>query len=316
MFTIVPDTGSSNLWVIDANKCTNQACQGYPQSGYKKKRFDSTKSSTYKNDGEVFSIQYGSGSCTGTLGIDVLGLAGLKYSTQKFGLASSIAEVFGYQPIDGIMGLAWPQLAVDGVTPPMQNLLSQLDKPMFTVWMDRRKQISMGGNAGLITYGAADSMNCDTSISYVPLSSMTYWQFAIDGFTVGSYNAMKSTQVISDTGTSWLGGPTAAIQGIVQATGAQYDFEEDLYTVPCSKMNSLPNLVYTIGGKPYTIPSMEYVLDLQLGGGNCALAIFDMEGIGIGPQWILGDVFIRTYCNFYDIGGKQIGFSMAKHAST
>jgi hypothetical protein len=71
-FTIVPDTGSSNYWIIDANKCTNQACQGYPDSGYTKHRFDSTKSSTFKNLGTPFSIQYGSGSCTGSLAVDVL----------------------------------------------------------------------------------------------------------------------------------------------------------------------------------------------------------------------------------------------------
>uniref|UniRef100_A0A914D3Y7 Peptidase A1 domain-containing protein n=1 Tax=Acrobeloides nanus TaxID=290746 RepID=A0A914D3Y7_9BILA len=62
-FSIVPDTGSSNYWIIDANKCTNLACQGYPDSGYTKHRFDSTKSSTFKNLGTPFSIQYGSGSC-------------------------------------------------------------------------------------------------------------------------------------------------------------------------------------------------------------------------------------------------------------
>ena len=56
---------------------------------------------------------------------------------QKFGLSTTIADVFGYQPVDGIMGLGWPDLAVDGVTPPVQNILNSLDKPIFTVWMDR-----------------------------------------------------------------------------------------------------------------------------------------------------------------------------------
>ena len=63
--------------------------------------------------------------------------AGLTVQKQKFGLATTIADVFGHQPIDGIMGLGWPALAEDNVVPPMQNLLDQLDKPIFTVWMDR-----------------------------------------------------------------------------------------------------------------------------------------------------------------------------------
>jgi hypothetical protein len=313
-FTIVPDTGSSNYWIIDANKCTNQACQGYPDSGYTKHRFDSTKSSTFKNLGTPFSIQYGSGSCDGSLAVDVLAFAGLSYATQTFGLASSIADVFGYQPIDGIMGLGWPALAVDNVVPPIQNLLPSLDKPLFTVWLDRKVQMSMGGNGGLITYGALDTMNCAPTFNYVTLSSKTYWQFAVDSFSVGSSSIAKSQQVISDTGTSWLGGPQNGINDIVQATNAQYDPINQIYTVPCTQ-TGLPDIVFTIGGMKYNIPATEYVLDLELGNGNCAITAFDFDFGGFGPQWILGDTFIRTYCNVYDVGGGRIGFSMAKHTS-
>jgi len=36
-FTIVPDTGSSNLWVIDTT-CNAQRCMGYANSGWAKRR--------------------------------------------------------------------------------------------------------------------------------------------------------------------------------------------------------------------------------------------------------------------------------------
>lgn len=54
-----------------------------------------------------------------------------------FGLAEGIADVFGYQPVDGILGLGWPAIAEDNVVPPIQNILSQLDQKLFTVWLDR-----------------------------------------------------------------------------------------------------------------------------------------------------------------------------------
>ncbi|EGT51351.1 CBN-ASP-1 protein [Caenorhabditis brenneri] len=311
--TIVLDTGSSNLWVIDA-ACNTQACNGYPDSGYKKQKFDTTKSSTFTKETRKFSIQYGSGSCNGYLGTDTVSFGGLTIKTQEFGVATHLAEVFGYQPVDGILGLGWPALAVDKVTPPMQNLLPQLDAQLFTVWLDRKLTISQGGSGGLITYGAIDTTNCDSQITYVPLTAKTYWQFALDGFAVGTFSETKKDQVISDTGTSWLGAPNTVVSAIVKQTKATFDWSSELYTVDCSTMQTQPDLIFTIGGTKYNVKSVEYILDLQLGGGKCALAVFSMGSGGFGPSWILGDTFIRQYCNIYDIGNAQIGFAQAHHS--
>jgi hypothetical protein len=310
-FTIVLDTGSSNLWVIDI-KCTSQACKGYPNSGFVKHQFNPAKSSTFKNNGQFFSIQYGSGSCYGNLGSDTLNMGGLEITAQTFGLAESIADVFGYQPVDGILGLGWPKLAVDNVIPPIQNALPQLDKKLFTVWLDRKLALSQGGNAGLITYGGLDTKNCDANINYVKLSSLTYWQFPITGFSMGSYSNTKKIEVISDTGTSWIGAPQAAVNGIVAATDAAYDSVNGIYSVSCAK-TGLPDMIFTIGGIKYNIPQIEYVLDLGLGDGQCAITVFSMDGGGFGPGYILGDTFIRTFCQVYDVGNQQIGFSKAHH---
>jgi len=309
--TIVLDTGSSNLWVIDA-ACKSVACNGEPGSP-KKDKFDTTKSSTFTKETRTFSIQYGSGSCSGYLGTDTLTFGGLTVAKQEFGVANHLAQVFGYQPVDGILGLGWPALAVDKVVPPMQNVLSQLDAQLFTVWLDRKLTPVTAGNGGLITYGALDSVNCDSTITYVPLSAETYWQFPISGFAIGAYTESRKDQVISDTGTSWIGAPATIITAVVKETGAKYDFTNQVYTVDCTKQSSLPDLIWTINGVNYNVPSVEYVIDLQLGNGQCALTFFSMQGGGFGPSWILGDTWIRTYCNIYDIGNKQIGFAKANH---
>jgi saccharopepsin len=62
-FTMVPDTGSSNLWVY-AHNCWSIPCFTHPL-------FDNTKSSTYVKDGRDFDITYGSGGVKGTVGTDV-----------------------------------------------------------------------------------------------------------------------------------------------------------------------------------------------------------------------------------------------------
>lgn len=135
-FTVVPDTGTSNYWIVSSN-CTSQACTR-STSGYTKKRFDSSKSSSFsQKPGTPFLLPYNNVSHNGYLRTDVLSFAGLTAKEQIFGLADYIADYYGYEPIDGIMGMAWPGLAWDGTTPPMQNVVSQLSQPIFTVWMEK-----------------------------------------------------------------------------------------------------------------------------------------------------------------------------------
>uniref|UniRef100_A0A0K0CVK0 Peptidase A1 domain-containing protein n=1 Tax=Angiostrongylus cantonensis TaxID=6313 RepID=A0A0K0CVK0_ANGCA len=62
---------------------------------------------------------------------------------------------------------------------------------------------STGCNAGLITYGAIDNINCQSNINYV----------------------------ISDTGTSWIATPTNVLDTIVAQTGAPFDYTNE-YKVP------------------------------------------------------------------------------------
>lgn len=68
--------------------------------------------------------------------------------------------------------------------------------------------------------------------------------------------------MISDTGTSWLALPNDQFNALVSETGADYDFWQDIYTVDCDA-KGLPDLIFTIGGKKYSVSSKEYVLDVS-----------------------------------------------------
>uniref|UniRef100_A0A914W246 Peptidase A1 domain-containing protein n=1 Tax=Plectus sambesii TaxID=2011161 RepID=A0A914W246_9BILA len=305
-FSVQLDTGSSNLWIPDKTN-TQAICA-------KKAKFDSSKSSTYVTNGQSFSIQYGSGPASGFLGQDKLCLGDslICFNTQVFAQATNVGNFFcDNDGFNGILGLGWPSISVDHVTPPMQNLLPTLDMPLFTVWLDRKGAVVQ--SAGLFTYGGLDTVHCSAQVNYVPLVAETYWEFAFTGVSHGSYSQTYNWRAISDTGTSFFGGAKPVIDAIANNTGAVYSSQQGLYLLPCSASATAPPIVFTIGGMPYSIPAFEYIEPMSVGSSQCYLTFFTIGGGGFGVNWIFGDPFIRTYCNIYHIGGQKIGFALANH---
>uniref|UniRef100_A0A914QJE5 Peptidase A1 domain-containing protein n=1 Tax=Panagrolaimus davidi TaxID=227884 RepID=A0A914QJE5_9BILA len=245
---------------------------------------------------------------------DTLNLGGIFIQNQTFALAETLADPFGEQPIDGFLGLGWPNLAVDGVIPPLQNALRQLDSPLFTVWLDQRRQTNIDPTAGQITFGAIDNGHCDVStIYYIKLSSLTYWMFPLSKFQLGSYKNAKATLAISDTARIGFGAPQVDFDGIIKFLNATFNSTNNIYTVPCNQINSIPEMRFTFEGITLHVPSSNFIVDQGLGNGQCVVTVFVLNGGGFGPVWIFGDSFLRSYCNIYDIGNKQIGFAKALH---
>jgi hypothetical protein len=109
-FKVDFDTGSSNLWLPSAS-CTN--CPSTAND------YDASASSTYVANGEAFSIQYGSGSCKGYLSEDVFSVGEFS-TTVTFAEITSESSQFESSKFDGLLGLAFPSIAVDDVTPIVQ----------------------------------------------------------------------------------------------------------------------------------------------------------------------------------------------------
>lgn len=116
-FTVVMDTGSSNLWV-PSTRCNSIAC-------WLHRRFDASASSTFKENGTEFAIQYGTGSLKGVISNDVVHIGDLDVKKQDFG--ESVEEpgiTFAVGRFDGIMGLGYDNIAVQHVVPPFYNMIN------------------------------------------------------------------------------------------------------------------------------------------------------------------------------------------------
>ncbi|XP_003410316.1 cathepsin E [Loxodonta africana] len=304
-FTVIFDTGSSNLWVPSVY-CTSQACQTHP-------RFYPSQSSTYSSLGSPFSISYGTGSLSGIIGTDQVSVEGLTVIDQQFGESvKEPGQTFVDSAFDGILGLGYPSLAVGGVTPVFDNMMAQnlVDLPMFSVYMSSDPAGGMGSE---LIFGGYDHSHFSGSLNWVPVTKQGYWQIALDNIQVGGtvMFCSEGCQAIVDTGTSLITGPSNNIKQLQRAIGAEPENGE--YAVECVNLNVMPDVTFTINGVSYTLSPTAYTLLDSADGMNFCSSGF--QGLDIqppaGPLWILGDVFIRQFYSVFDRGNNQVGLAPA-----
>uniref|UniRef100_A0A8C9A9H1 pepsin A n=1 Tax=Prolemur simus TaxID=1328070 RepID=A0A8C9A9H1_PROSS len=299
-FTVIFDTGSSNLWVPSIY-CSSAACENH-------NRFNPEDSSTYEATSESVSITYGTGSMTGVLGYDTVKVGGISDTNQIFGLSETEPGSFlYYAPFDGILGLAYPSISSSGATPVFDNLWDQglVSQDLFSVYLS-----SNDDSGSVVIFGGIDSSYYSGELKWVPVSYEGYWQITVDSITMDGETIACSDgcQAIVDTGTSLLTGPTSAISNIQSDIGASED-SEGLMVVSCSSINSLPDIVFTINGVQYPVTPSAYILQED---GICTSGFEGMDvSTYTGELWILGDVFIRQYYTVFDRANNQVGLAPA-----
>lgn len=215
-FTVIFDTGSSNLWIPSAKCYFSLAC-------YFHHRYKSSKSSTYKEDGTSFAIQYGTGSMEGFLSQDDVTLGDLTVKGQVFAEATKEPGItFVAAKFDGILGLGFKEISVNRVTPVWYNMMDQklVKEPVFSFWLNRNADDESGGE---LVLGGVDPKHYKGEHVYTPVTRKGYWQFDLGDVTIDGRSTgfcAKGCAAIADSGTSLLAGPSGIVAEINQAIGA------------------------------------------------------------------------------------------------
>ncbi|XP_040325378.1 pepsin B [Herpailurus yagouaroundi] len=303
-FLILFDTGSSNLWV-PSTYCQSQACSNH-------NKFNPRMSSTFRNSEQTYTLPYGFGSLTVLLGYDTVTVQNIVIHNQVFGMSENEPNYpFYYSYFDGILGMAYPNLAVQNGPTVLQSMMQQgqLTRPIFSFYFSRQPTYEYGGE---LILGGMNSQFYSGEIVWTPVTRELYWQVAIDEFLIGNQATgfcSQGCQGIVDTGTFPLTVPQQYLDSFVKATGAQQDQNGD-FVVNCNSIQSMPTITFVISGSPLPLPPSTYVLNNN---GYCTLGIevTYLPSPNGQPLWILGDVFLREYYTVYDMAVNRVGFALS-----
>jgi len=297
-FTVIFDTGSANLWV-PGKGCKFTTC-------WLHKRYDQSKSKTFKTDGRKYEVQYGSGPVEGVFGSDTVKVGDIEVSDQLFAMVDKVSFgplnlAFAAGKFDGLLGLGFKSISQYNISTPFEAMVAQklVDEPVFAFYLQ-----SDASAQGELVFGGVDKSHYTGELKKVPLTSETYWEVSLDKMSFGSDEVVSSSQhAIIDSGTSLLAGPTDAVKSLAAKVGATSVMGKE-YVIDCSKVESLPKLSITLGGQEFELEGKDYTI---ASGKQC---LFAFMGIDVpaprGPLWIMGDVFMKKYYCVFDYGNKQM----------
>jgi len=234
-FTVVPDTGSSNLWIYGSG-CKSIVCRIHDT-------YDQAASSTYVEDGEDFIIEYGSGGVNGYVSRDTVSFGGVN-ATMGFGQVSSVSgATFYVSQMDGIIGLGYDAISVDGLPTWLES--TDLEDKSFGFYLHNNPELSYMTIPGMETDGL-------TKIATHDVIEQSYWNLNL--VSIKGPNGLVDTTGIKaaiDSGTSLIVGAASIIDPLVEGIVVEKD---------CAGIEDLPDITFTIDATEYVLTALDYVV--------------------------------------------------------
>jgi len=220
------------------------------------------------------------------------------------------------------MGLAFTPLAETQADAPWLKMVknSQWTQPLFSFYLQRySNQVdaqNRESNGGSMDIGFADNNKYTGSISYVPLSSQTYWAIPLDGSSVNGKTTGMSGHAAIDTGTSLIGGPSDQVAEFYShVSGAQPGTGDNdgYYVYPCS---TTVNVTLTFGKIGYNIDPSDFSRPVDTFGQTCQGALFSLNTGSSSPvNWIVGDAFLKNVYTVFRQSPAAVGFATVKESN-
>ncbi|OAQ27131.1 acid protease [Linnemannia elongata AG-77] len=304
-FTMVFDTGSSDMWV-PAQACVTPVCLTLI-------RYNSTASTTYRAENKPFDVKYGDGShVSGVTAIDSVTLSGTKIANQSFGLAAVDDSTIAKKGVEGVIGLGFGAVAnIKGYSTLVETLISRknLTQPIVSMWMGRQR---MGGategSGGAVIFGGVDTTKYVGNFTWAPIIDKSSWKIKFDGVSIAGKSLGLSGNALIDSGTSLIIVPSKVASIFHEYIPGAIEAPQAGWILPCN--TSVGDLNFTISGQQFRVPAEELVVLFRIPGyaEYCKSAI-DVSSSSSDNDWILGASFLKNVYSVYDYRSLMIGFA-------
>ena len=292
-FTVLFDTGSSNFW-LPSKKCGSQCGR--------LRRYDSSRSKSYKSKHGKVINHYGSGKVSGSLCIDNVDVAGLKVKGVTFTEITREIGVgkFGF---DGLIGLGFEELASGDVPTFFDYVVHQrlLDDYSFSFYF--------GQEESALVLGGVDPKYAKSEFIYAPLVfNYGFWAMEVESVLVGNVlleiPGEKFVATV-DTGTSVTIFPSYLMEVIYKTLGLE---DQDLYLSEVVEM--LPTIGFRLNNGIVFVSPKDYMV--------CAESVctpgflLGKDNVLTGPNNILlGLSFLKAFYTHFDHANDRVGFATA-----
>ncbi|KAL6452723.1 SAPT1 Candidapepsin [Candida maltosa Xu316] len=292
--TVVIDTGSSDLWVVDANaQCQQNFCK---QDG----TFDPSSSTSAQNINQDFSIEYGDlTSSQGTFYKDTVGFSGISITNQQF------ADVTSTSVDQGILGIGFTADESNGsgydnvpVTLKKQGII---DKNAYSIYLN-----SADATSGTIIFGGVDNAKYSDSLVTLPVTSDAELRVELDSIEIGGSTVTTSVDPVLDSGTTITYFSQDIADKLATFVNGQWNDDYQAYISDCDVSG---DVVFNLAkGLKITVPLSELIINESEAG----ICLF---GVSRNPATILGDNFLRRAYLVYDLDGRTISIAQVKYTS-
>ena len=241
-------------------------------------------------------------SASGTVGTDLVKLAGLKIKDQAIELANELSPSFQKIPGDGLLGLAFG--FINHVSPlPVatapENLAAQgnipKDKQLFTAYLSSYRDAQDRDHKSFYTFGFIDQkalLGQEIHYAYVD-NSQGLWQFQSSTASIGDRQvALFDNTAVADTGSSLALIADSICSVIYDAIpGARYEPTVQGYVFPTNTtLDQLPVVKFAVGDQEFAIQK-EDLAYADAGGGFTYGGIQSRGDLSFD---VLGDTFLKS----------------------